>query len=147
MPLKSTCFWILKVIIHQRDALIQIQGWQQMRCKIITRKVYNFLRNDYPVVDWKVTVYGNIRPRAIFIFWLACHGRLATKDRLGKFGVTVNMQCCFCSKEETLNHLFFGCHVLRAIWCKVLSWLQLDHVLMEWSDELCWITQHSKGRG
>jgi hypothetical protein len=72
MPLKPSCSWILKAIIHQRETLTQIPDWQQMRCKIITRKVYNFMRVDYPVVDWKVTVYGNIaRPRAIFIFWLA----------------------------------------------------------------------------
>ncbi|KAK2423649.1 hypothetical protein QL285_034091 [Trifolium repens] len=124
---------------HSRVAANEMQNHHQ--------KSLQFLRIDYPVVDWKVTVYGNIaRPRAIFIFWLACHGRLATKDRLGKFGVTVIIQCCFCLREETLNHLFFGYHVLKAIWCKVLRWLQLDHVPMEWSAELCWITQQSKGR-
>jgi hypothetical protein len=29
MPLKSTCSWILKAIIYQRETLVQIPGWQQ----------------------------------------------------------------------------------------------------------------------
>jgi hypothetical protein len=36
---------------------------------------------------------------------------------------------------------------MRNIWCKVLNWLQIDHVPLEWGDELCWITKHSKGKG
>jgi hypothetical protein len=119
-----------------------------MKSKCITRQVYSLLRFEYPVVDWRVTMYGNIaRPRAIFTFWLACHGRLATKDRLNRFGITVDAKCCFCPIEESLNHLFFGCVGMRNIWCKVLNWLQIDHVPLEWGDELCWITKHSKGKG
>jgi hypothetical protein len=148
MPLRPSCSWILKAIIHQREALTQIQGWQQMQGKTITKKVYTFLRIDYPMVDWRVTMYGNIaRHRAILIFWLACHGRLATKDRLGKFGVTVDVKCCFCPRDKTLDHLFYACPVLRTVWCKVLRWLQLDHSPKQWHDELRWITQHSKGKG
>jgi hypothetical protein len=49
-------------------------------------------------------MYENIaRPRALFTFWLVCHGRLATKGRLSKFGVTVDVKCCFCAKEEYLS--------------------------------------------
>jgi hypothetical protein len=93
-----------------------------MKGKVITRKTYDYLREDYPMVDWKVTMYRNIaRPRAIFIFLMACHGKLATKDRLCKFGVTTDGKCCFCRKDESLNHLFFGCSSLKIIWHKVLS--------------------------
>ncbi|XP_045815732.1 uncharacterized protein LOC123909010 [Trifolium pratense] len=148
MPVKPSCSWILKAILKQRELLPNIQGWEHVKGKTITRKVYKVLREDYPLVDWKTVMYQNIaRPRAVFIFWLACHSRLATKDRLLKIGLTVNLQCCFCTQEETINHLFFGCTELKHIWQKVLRWLQVDHVPMEWSAELKWITKHSKGKG
>jgi hypothetical protein len=119
-----------------------------MKGNCITRQVYGLLRFDYPVVDWRVLMYGNIaRPRAIFTLWMACHGRLATKDRLNRFGVTIDDKCCFCPKEESLNHLFFGCIGLRNIWWKVLNWLQIDHVPLEWGEELGWLIRHSKGKG
>jgi hypothetical protein len=50
---------------------------------------------------------------------------------LNIFGITVDDKCCFCPREESLNHLFFGCTSLRNIWCKVLNWLQFDHVPLE----------------
>jgi hypothetical protein len=78
---------------------------------------------------------------------MACHGRLPTKDRLNRFGVTIDDKCCFCPKEESLNHLFFGCIGLRNIWWKVLNWLQIDHVPLEWGEELGWLIRHSKGKG
>jgi hypothetical protein len=74
---------------------------------------------------------------------MVCHGRLATKDRLCKFGGTTDGKCCFCSKDESLNHLFFGCSSLKIIWHKVLSWMRFDHAPLE----LRWITRGSKGNG
>ncbi|CAJ2661953.1 unnamed protein product [Trifolium pratense] len=148
MPVKQNSSWILKAILQQRDSLQQVQGWNNMKGKIITRKVYQMLRVDYAVVGWRQTMYQNMaRPRALFVFWLACHCRLATKDRLQKFGVIVNLKCCFCHNDETINHLFFGCIELKNIWHKVLRWLKVDHVPMEWNEELRWITRSSKGKG
>jgi hypothetical protein len=83
----------------------------------------------------------------MFTFWMACHCRLATKDRLHKFGVSVGLRCCFCNRDESINHLLFGCTELKIIWQRVLSWLQIDHVPMEWNNELKWITRLSKGKG
>jgi hypothetical protein len=119
-----------------------------MQGKVITRKVYQSLKMDHPSVEWRVTMYQNIaRPRAIFILWMACHGRLATKDRLKKFGVNLDVKCCFCNQEETLNHLFFSCNVMRYVWQKVLQWLHVDHTPLEWTDELIWLTRQSKKKG
>jgi hypothetical protein len=78
---------------------------------------------------------------------MACHGRLATKDKLRKFGVNLDVKCCFCNQEETLNHLFFSCTVMRHVWQKVLQWLHVDHTPLEWTDELIWLTRQSKKKG
>jgi hypothetical protein len=148
MQVTTSCSWIWKAILKQRDSLLQIQGWEDMKGSMITRKVYQVLKVDYPSVDWKVTMYQNFaRPRAIFTFWLTCHGRLATKDRLRKFGVNVETTCCFCNHEESIDHLFFRCHAMKVIWQKVLHWMQIDRTPLDWHDELCWITRHSKGKG
>jgi hypothetical protein len=79
MDVPQSCSWIWKAILQQRASLLLVPGWDCMHGKNITRKVYTSLRTIHPDVDWKVTLYGNItRPRALFIFWLACHGRLPT---------------------------------------------------------------------
>ncbi|MCI25261.1 hypothetical protein A2U01_0046451, partial [Trifolium medium] len=89
-----------------------------MKGKTITRKVYKLLREDYPLVNWKTTMYQNMaRPRAVSF------------------------------SEENINHLFFVCTELKLIWQKVLRWLKIDHVPMDWTAELRWITRHSKGKG
>jgi hypothetical protein len=148
MVVPQSCSWIWKAILHQRASLVQVPGWDCLHGKNITRKVYKSLRTTYPVVDWKVMIYGNIaRPRAVFIFWLACHGRLPTKDRLRKFGVSVDVTCCFCTKEETLNHLFFGCHDFKLIWHKVLLWMQIAHAPLYWNEELLWLARVCRGKG
>lgn len=85
-------------------------------------------------------MYGNLaRPKAQLVLWLACHGRLATKDRLHRFGMIDNIQCCFCSQTKTLDHQRFECCTTRAIWMKVLSWLKIHHVPSIWTDELVWL--------
>jgi hypothetical protein len=74
MPVKQSCSWILKAILNQRDNLLQLQNWHHMKSKCITRHVYSLLRFEYPVGDWRVTMYGNItRPRAISLLsgWFA----------------------------------------------------------------------------
>jgi hypothetical protein len=137
MPVKQSCSWILKAILSQRTTLLNIQNREQMKSKVVMRKTYDYLRKEYPIVDWKVTMYRNVaRPRAIFTFWMACHGRLPTKNRLCKFGVTTDGKCCFCSQAESLNHLFFGCPSMKVVWYRVLRWMNFDHVPLEWDEEL-----------
>lgn len=99
-------------------------------------------------VCWKHLMYGShARPRAKFILWMACHHRLATKDRLRRFGILQEDKCCFCSSTETLEHLFFMCSTTRRIWDQILHWLQVRHIPINWTEELEWILVHSKGKG
>ena len=43
------------------------------------------------------------------------HGRLATADRLLRFGMRVDANC-FCGEQETAVHLFCHCPVAKTIW-------------------------------
>lgn len=92
-------------------------------------------------------MYGNsARPRACFTLWLTCHGKLTTKDHLFRFGMTANMECCFCSGIELINHLFFECLTTRKIWIEILEWIQIQHNPEDWLKEMKWITHQTKGK-
>ena len=32
-----------------------------------------------------------------------------------------SQQCCFCHEDETIQHLFFDCHVTRLVWASVYA--------------------------
>lgn len=52
-----------------------------------------------------------------------CWGRLSTKDRLRRWGISVgSSQCELCGDgEETMDHLFFACKMTRSFWERILS--------------------------
>lgn len=111
-------------------------------------KLYRKLQDCGQRKEWKNLLYGNTaRPRANFILWLACHGRLSTKDRLCKYGMIDDKSCCFCSEEESMNHLFFACDNSKRVWMEVLQWVQIRHDPSDWPNELHWLIRHTKGKG
>ncbi|XP_019256498.1 PREDICTED: uncharacterized protein LOC109234910 [Nicotiana attenuata] len=64
-------------------------------------------------------------------------GRLATVDRLQKWGVNVQTECVLCSTgaEENLHHLFFQCSYSSYIWNSILSWLGETRRMSNWEEE------------
>jgi hypothetical protein len=42
--------------------------------------------------------------------------RILTKENLLKRNGNGNTSCCLCDKEETIQHLFFGCPLAKIIW-------------------------------
>lgn len=81
-------------------------------------------------------------PRACFVSWLLCHGRLKTKDRMSVYLPSLDLVCVLCGETfETCRHLFFECSfsraVLRDIWrrqelpCEVFSFAFWNHCFCE----------------
>jgi hypothetical protein len=61
---------------------------------------------------WKMKV-----PLKIKIFMWFLHQKvLLNKDNLAKRNWQGNKKCCFCDKEETIQHLFISCPFARIIW-------------------------------
>ncbi|KAK2421853.1 hypothetical protein QL285_032436 [Trifolium repens] len=142
--------WIMKAIMKQRDGIHQIQMWNEMinAPKFCMKKMYLAIHDRSQIVTWRTLFYGNLaRPRALVNLWLACNERLATRDRLHKFGIIDATRCCFCNADETQQHLMFSCNETKSIWRKVLDWIQVDHNPVGWRQELDWILQYSKGKG
>lgn len=93
-----SCSWILKGILKFRSLIAQSDVWERILIgdRYKTKLVYDELRGAKPNVSWKNLMYGVVvRPRAQVVMWLACHGRLATKDRLCRFGILQDRDCCF----------------------------------------------------
>ena len=49
-----------------------------------------------------------------------------TRDNLLKRGIDKTRGCLFCSDQETIDHLFFGCVVAKSIWGEVSSFFSTD---------------------
>jgi hypothetical protein len=65
---------------------------------------------------WNIVV----PPKIHFFLWLLAHNKLATVDNLNKKVLNKPVQCCFCSEDESISHLFFECVVAKTIW-KMMS--------------------------
>ena len=82
---------------------------------------WNHFRHRMPVVNLYHTIWF---PQAIrrhsFIVWLVIQDRLATQDKLLKWGLTNSDSCVFCrASVEDRNHLFFCCHFTAGTWIRI----------------------------
>ena len=70
---------------------------------------------------------------------------MATKERLQKFGMISDSNCCLCHQVETLD--YFECSEMHVIWQNILNWLHVNHVPKSWHMELPWLVQHCNRKG
>ncbi|XP_058783389.1 uncharacterized protein LOC131658071 [Vicia villosa] len=111
--------------------------------KFNTSSMYKAICGDSVEVPWKCLFFQNrASPRTNFILWLTLLGRLSTKDRLVRFGLIQDTNCCFCQQRETLQHLFFVCEFSSKIWEDVLQWNGYKRTATTWDKEkLCLIKE------
>ncbi|XP_058776385.1 uncharacterized protein LOC131650703 [Vicia villosa] len=134
--IKGSGSWITKQVLKIRNDNRLVYMGNGFR----TGALYKEQMTHLPKVDWRVFVCKNrARPRAVFILWLACQNKLATKYRMGKFGVATDMKCMFCSYNEDVQHLFFECSYTKKIWEVVLGWLNISHTVQGWCQERKWL--------
>lgn len=99
---------------------------------------------------YKKLMYGNVIPRKSFIWklrlplkikiflWYLKEGVILTKDNLAKRRWKGSLRCCFCRSNETIQHLFFDCPMIRYIWSAVhftfgiRPLLNMSHLLGSW---------------
>lgn len=75
-------------------------SFQTKKCE----KIYKVL--------WKMKLPFKIK---IFL-WLVLWMRILTKDNPLKRGWSGDHHCMFCAGDESIDHLFFGCPLLRFVW-------------------------------
>ena len=83
--------------------------------KSMYRDIMQAVRLPEHSVLWKLRV-----PLKVKIFlWYLKKGVTLTKDNLLKRNWKGDSTCCFCSCKETIQHLFFECHVAKFVWGSV----------------------------
>ncbi|XP_075088197.1 uncharacterized protein LOC142170241 [Nicotiana tabacum] len=112
------------------------------------KKAYLSFQPQYPKVPWKNLIMGARQLRRHqFILWLAIRQRLATVDRLEKWGINVPKDCVLCSMgvTETLAHLLFECNSARHIWTSLLRWMGENRLPKAWNEEVHWMSKGCRG--
>ncbi|XP_019230598.1 PREDICTED: uncharacterized protein LOC109219231 [Nicotiana attenuata] len=79
---------------------------------------------------------------------MALHRRLATVDRLIKWGIPVPAECVLCmtDEEETHDHLFFECSYSKFIWKQISRLFGIDRQVGRWQEEIEWMSTKTKSR-
>ncbi|XP_019224568.1 PREDICTED: uncharacterized protein LOC109206220 [Nicotiana attenuata] len=76
------------------------------------------------------------------------HRKLATVDRLRRWGNIVDTECVLCdtNEEESMEHIWFGCRYAKTIWYTLVNWLHEKHQIGTWDDEIKWLTSRNPSR-
>ncbi|XP_059288237.1 uncharacterized protein LOC132041551 [Lycium ferocissimum] len=114
--------------------------------KFSISKAYRTMQPTWPKVPWKqLELLKGLVPKHQFILWLAIQRRLATVDRLQKWGIQVAKECVLYETDavETLDHLFFKCSHSQFIWKTLLSWMGINRPIGFWEDEAAWMAQRT----
>lgn len=149
IDIKESGSWILKKILKLRSEVSLMQQWNKMNHgdKFAIGTVYCDFLKHYPMVDWRVMVCHNkVRPRVVFVLCLVCQNKLATKDRLAKFGVNTYKKCAFCNSDETIHHLIFECSHTKKVWEDVLCYLNTTHNVEGWNQDITWLVKVCKSK-
>ncbi|XP_070022875.1 uncharacterized protein [Nicotiana sylvestris] len=86
-------------------------------------------------------------PKWIFILRLAILDRLATKERLARWGLMEETVCSLCQRSnEIVQHLFFECDVAWEIWQKLLQWEGIMRRKKQWHEEVQWAVEKATGK-
>jgi hypothetical protein len=93
-------------------------------------------RVRYDMFVWKLKL-----PLKTKIFtWYLKRGVVLTKDNLIRRNWKGSKTCAFCSHPETIQHLFFDCHVAKFIWRAVQTAFNIDipisvmHLFNNWAN-------------
>ena len=146
----ANCSWYWKKILEVRDMFAEKGDLEKFK-KGSTYKIqdgYRYLvgiqRRDrrYTQVWNRMNV-----PKHSFILWLAVQGRLMTKDRAARFMIIQKTGCEFCrNAEETSQHLFFQCCVIKEWLQEIKIWLGWRTYKTEMQELLLWMQRTKLSR-
>ncbi|XP_075092363.1 uncharacterized protein LOC142172600 [Nicotiana tabacum] len=117
--------------------------------KFSIRKAYLHTTPQYPKVHWKTLVMvTGMLPKQKYILRMAMHRRLATVDKLAKWGVQVDQSCTLCGRdiEETHDHLYFECSYSQCLWKGMLRWLEYQRTTGNWETKVQWLIANVNNR-
>ena len=121
---------------HSKDKFL----WGPHRNGVFSvQSMYRLLMNTptltHNMLLWKLKIPLKIK---IFLWYLG-RGVILTKENLAKRGWTGSMKCCFCNQNETIQHIFFDCYLIRNIW-RIIYFafnierpININHIIENWA--------------
>lgn len=98
-------------------------------------------------LHWLLWYSGHL-PRQSFTLWMASQNCLQTLDRLARMGITNNITCQLCNREEeSHDHLFFQCHYARSVWSTLSTYGHIQWPTVPWTQVLQLASATLKGNG
>lgn len=71
---------------------------------------------------WKL----HVPPKIHVFLWLVSHNKIMTRDNLRKRHKIKPLDCVFCSENESVHHLFFGCVVAKYVWTVIGEYFNIS---------------------
>ncbi|KAK6773868.1 hypothetical protein RDI58_029107 [Solanum bulbocastanum] len=136
-------------VLEEQVAAPREETWKQNPSKA-ARKIASKSQNigTKEKVEWRSLVWTNFgAPKWLFTMYLAVKGRLATKDRLAKWGIIKVLTFPLCQlMNEDHDHIFFQCAYETKVWRSILHKQGITRSAMNWTNEIQWAIQYMKGR-
>jgi hypothetical protein len=100
-----------------------------------TKSMYRFLtdrgaNSRVAGFIWKSKVPLKIK----FFLWQLLNNRLQTAENLATKGWKGSILCCLCGCLETMDHIFFKCHLTVLVWETICVIFQLSSYPKSWED-------------
>ncbi|XP_074266553.1 uncharacterized protein LOC141589828 [Silene latifolia] len=111
---KNNGSWAWRKLCKIRDLIKAgfVGAWWLQNQQVYTiSSGYDWLGSPCMNVPWANFVWDSgALPKISFIGWLVMQGRLLTRERLKRLGITLDDSCVLCARaSETHDHLFFAC--------------------------------------
>ncbi|KAL9680175.1 hypothetical protein QQ045_018053 [Rhodiola kirilowii] len=145
--------WVLRRLAASKQLSSKCVTLEEGRLKWIgegagfnVNDTYLTLKSREEEVDWHSLVWNRFNtPSASFYANLTAHDKLLTRARLRSFGMVFPLECALCSEaDETRDHLFFCCRVLRNILDTILKFLKVAEAPCQWHLLIPWFKGRNK---
>ena len=112
------------------------------------KQIYDYLRGEKTKPEWRCLMNKNAaRPKATFTLWILLNRKLATVDRLAKWGMALDKTCVLCKNVDDMEHMFFKCYYAGEVWERLLKWIGNHSIrAWTWTQFIQWSIQNGKGK-
>lgn len=98
---------------HSEDQVF----WHFGKNKVFSvNSLYNALTQSDSSSAHKIIWKSKVPPKIKIFIWLMTNDAILTKDNRIRRKWVGDPKCHFCDQTETVDHLFFTCHIAKVIW-------------------------------
>ncbi|XP_048497943.1 uncharacterized protein LOC125496507 [Beta vulgaris subsp. vulgaris] len=120
--------WCWKNICKVKEKMKQAytgDKWLNTDAKYTIKSGYKWLHPEGEKIRWHNWVWNSFNiPKHSLIAWMAMKGKLKTRDKMLKIGISREDTCALCEQDtEDDQHLFFRCPFSKRVCHGIMQWL------------------------